>query len=609
MTLKPGIRLGPYEVVSQLRFAGRGEIYRGCDHEQGRDVTIRVVRVDGAADSGLLRQLAADVLDTALLSHPSIPKVYRVGTAADTLYVVSESFDGETLRTLLDSGGLSVDAASACIAQVESALAVASEQGVSHGDLRADNVLVTSDGRTVVLGFGFSAAAAAEGDGAPDEAAVDVLRRELLAGPSGTSPRLLVRVPKHVFRRTAPVVGLVVLALGLGAFVTLSIQRARLNVQASRTGPDQALPETSSTAPALARPSVDADLGVTDEAPDVAAESAPLVPFEETTPVPSPVESLAAAQPSAAVVAEPLDVAPNEEERAGSDSQLSVGDAVIPAGDELLAVADTELSNEAVAVEAAVAAPPLPAPSLPEPAADVPSPGPVSNIDSRDTRSLVAEAMVRVAEFDLPGAMGLLSTAAARGDAGSEVGLVYLRGLADAREAFRDGGTAEALAPVHAAIEGLGAISQGRRGSAEIARLVLQAAAAAAQSERDEMRLYLETAIQMEVIQSAAGLPGAPLLGATEIAGDLWLQVDRYEDARRAYADAADRVGPSLRMMVGNARASSRLKDVPAACTSYGGLVETWGARPGLPPEVEEARTYVEDVCGTAGSADEQTPG
>ncbi len=159
------------------------------------------------------------------------------------------------------------------------------------------------------------------------------------------------------------------------------------------------------------------------------------------------------------------------------------------------------------------------------------------------------------------------------------------------------------------AIEALATLSQGRRGSAEIARLVLQAAAAAAQSDRDEMRLYLETAMQMEVIQSAAGLPGAPIVSATEIAGDLWLQVDRYEDARRAYADAADRVGPSLRNMIGSGRASSRLKDVLEACTSYGALLETWGMRPGLPSEVAEARTYVEQVCASADVPGRDTPG
>lgn len=594
MTLKPGIRLGPYEVVSQRRFAGLGEIYQGRDHEHKRDVAIRVVRLDTVADPGLLQQLAADVLDTAALSHPGIPKIYEVGTTADTLYIVSEPFDGETLRTLLDGGPLSIGAASACMSTIEGALAVASEHGMSHGHLRAEDVLLTSDRRTLVLGFGLAAAVGSAGHS--DDEALDALRSELLPSPPAARGRPWWRRP------AVAVVGLLALALGLGAFVTLSIQRARLQVQASRLGVDETParngPTVADVAPSLGA----AEVVVEEEVPESAAGDEAPVPLEEEVPESMPDESLATAEPLAAPAAGTMAEAPIEEESAEPALRLSDGNVAAAASGEPLVVAD------AAAPETVAAAPTPPAPvaaaTSPEPPLD-----PVSGVDDRDARSLIAEAMVRVAEFDLPGAMQLLRAAAIKGDAGAEVGLVYVRGLVDAREAFRDGGTAEALAPVLAAVEGLGAISQGRRGSAEIARLVLQAAAAAAQSERDEMRLYLETAMQMEVIQGAAGLPGAPLVSATEIAGDLWLQVDRYEDARRAYADAVDRVGPSLRIMVGNARASSRLGDASAACASYGGVLDTWGGRPGLPAEVEEARTYVEDACQTATSSDDQVPG
>jgi hypothetical protein len=91
-----------------------------------------------------------------------------------------------------------------------------------------------------------------------------------------------------------------------------------------------------------------------------------------------------------------------------------------------------------------------------------------------------------------------------------------------------------------------------------------------------------------------AGLPGAPLLSAAEVAGDLWLQVHRYEDARRAYAEAAARVGTTLRVLAGLARSARRLNDADAACSSYRQLLDMWGGRTGLPLEIAEARTYVE---------------
>jgi len=209
----------------------------------------------------------------------------------------------------------------------------------------------------------------------------------------------------------------------------------------------------------------------------------------------------------------------------------------------------------------------------------------------------ITEARDRAAEFDLNGAIERLKTAADGGDTNAQVAMVYVRGLSNAREAARQGGSPESLAPVTQAIAWLGIVSNGRPGPAEIARLTLQGAAAAAQSERDEMRLYLESAVRMETVQRAAGMPGAPLVSAAETAGDLWLQVHHYDEARHAYEDAADRFGASLRTHAGRARAARSVNDTAAACRAFRALLDAWGARHGQPAEIVEARAYVAGSC------------
>ncbi len=127
---------------------------------------------------------------------------------------------------------------------------------------------------------------------------------------------------------------------------------------------------------------------------------------------------------------------------------------------------------------------------------------------------------------------------------------------------------------------------------------MLQAAAAAAQSERDEMRLYLDTAIRMETLQRAAGMPGAPVIAAAEAAGDLWLQVHRYEEARRAYDEAA-RTRGTLAAHPGRPRACGSRPEATSRrrAPAFRALLETWGARPGQPAEIVEARIYVSGLC------------
>jgi hypothetical protein len=207
------------------------------------------------------------------------------------------------------------------------------------------------------------------------------------------------------------------------------------------------------------------------------------------------------------------------------------------------------------------------------------------------------QAQALAAEFDLAGAARLLASAGQIGDTFAQLAAVYVRGLVDAREALRQGGSADSLIPVRQAIAWLEIVAMGRPGPAEIARLTLQAAAAAAQTERDEMRLYLDTAIRMETLQQAAGMTGAPIVPAAETAGDLWLQVHRYDEARRAYDAAAERFGSSLRILAGRARAARGLNDRPGACSASRALIEAWGGRTAQPVEIADARAYLAESC------------
>lgn len=216
-----------------------------------------------------------------------------------------------------------------------------------------------------------------------------------------------------------------------------------------------------------------------------------------------------------------------------------------------------------------------------------------------DDLARVAAATARASVFDMAGAAAALAETTV-GCPEADVALAYLRGLLAAREASADGGSSESLQPVRAAITALDAHA-GEMPAAAIARATLQAARAAAQSERDEMALFLEHALELERRQQAARQPGPPIITAHEVAGDLWLQVHRYEDARRAYIQAAGQIGTTARVTLGLARTAARLDDLPAACGTYAMLATI--ADPGAVEsnEVAEARAFVEQPACTSG--------
>ena len=128
----------------------------------------------------------------------------------------------------------------------------------------------------------------------------------------------------------------------------------------------------------------------------------------------------------------------------------------------------------------------------------------------------------------------------------------------------------------------------------------------AAQSEREEMGLFLDHALNLEREARAAGRSGAPIVSASEVAGDLWLQVHRFEDARRAYVAASAQVGSTRRITLGLARTAFRLGELPAACEHYRILVSGWPKSGGEPPELGEARTFLRRAECRAGSSSQR---
>ena len=216
--------------------------------------------------------------------------------------------------------------------------------------------------------------------------------------------------------------------------------------------------------------------------------------------------------------------------------------------------------------------------------------------------SQMAAAAERAAVFDLKGATTRLSEGITECPQ-TAVAYWYVHGLRAARDAYRFGGSPESLEPVKLAIAELESRA-GEVPAAAIARVVLQAAMSAAQSEREEMGLLLEHALSLEGKARSAGLSGAPIVSTFEVAGDLWLQVHRFEDARRAYVTAAEQAGSTRRVTLGLARTAARLNDLPAACDQYRMLVSAWPKAGGEPPELTEARMFLRrSECRTASAS------
>jgi eukaryotic-like serine/threonine-protein kinase len=160
MSLAPASRLGPYEIVARLGAGAMGEVYRARDTRLGREVAIKILPADVAADAGRRARFEQEARAVAALNHPNILGLYDIGVENDTAFIVTELVTGEPLETLLAGGPLPIKKLLDLAVQIADGMAAAHAAHITHRDLKPANIMVSTEGRVKILDFGLAKQAA-----------------------------------------------------------------------------------------------------------------------------------------------------------------------------------------------------------------------------------------------------------------------------------------------------------------------------------------------------------------------------------------------------------------------------------------------------------------
>jgi serine/threonine protein kinase len=148
--LAAGATIGAYQVLAPLGAGAMGEVYRARDTRLGREVALKLLPASRTHDESARGLAEREARIVASLNHPNILALHDIGLQDGAMYLVTELIDGESLRGSTLTMRKSLDIA----AQIADGLSAAHAAGVTHRDLKPDNVMVTRDGRVKLVDFG-----------------------------------------------------------------------------------------------------------------------------------------------------------------------------------------------------------------------------------------------------------------------------------------------------------------------------------------------------------------------------------------------------------------------------------------------------------------------
>jgi serine/threonine protein kinase/Tol biopolymer transport system component len=156
MTLAAGTKLGRYEIRSKIGEGGMGEVYLAQDTQLDRMVALKVLPAEIASDQQRLHRFLQEARAASKLKGANVAHIYEIGEAEGLRFIAMEYVEGEPLSEQIRGRPLPAAEITRIATQIARALEEAHSKGVTHRDIKPQNIIVNSEGDVKVLDFGLA---------------------------------------------------------------------------------------------------------------------------------------------------------------------------------------------------------------------------------------------------------------------------------------------------------------------------------------------------------------------------------------------------------------------------------------------------------------------
>jgi serine/threonine-protein kinase len=151
-----GERVAHYEILKEIGAGGMGEVYLAVDTRLGRKVALKFLPPSLTADPQLRVRFLREAQLASALDHPNVCTIHEVGESSGHLFIAMQYVEGGTLKELIGSRPLKLNALFSISLQAADAIAAAHDLSIIHRDIKPGNIIITPKGQAKVLDFGLA---------------------------------------------------------------------------------------------------------------------------------------------------------------------------------------------------------------------------------------------------------------------------------------------------------------------------------------------------------------------------------------------------------------------------------------------------------------------
>jgi predicted Ser/Thr protein kinase len=156
--LSPGTIVSGYRVDGVLGEGGMGVVYRATQLSLNRTVALKILATELSQDGAFRERFRREGLLQAAIDHQHIVTVYEAGDTEHGLFLAMRLIRGPTLKDMILAGELDPARTLRILTQVAGALDTAHDVGLTHRDIKPQNILIGADDHAYLADFGLTQA-------------------------------------------------------------------------------------------------------------------------------------------------------------------------------------------------------------------------------------------------------------------------------------------------------------------------------------------------------------------------------------------------------------------------------------------------------------------